>query len=304
MLTSASGAFFFRGIIACVKPSEWLSIRVVAPPAAWDAIAAVLIDAGCAGVELREQPYSVIAYLPQSEHERLPEIEARLRQLSEYDLPPISKFEVQPVSPENWHTTWRRYFRSRRFGARLRVQPSWSRYKPRPEELLILLDPGLAFGTGGHPTTALCLELLDRYVQPGMRVADVGTGTGILAIAAAKLGAREVVAVDNDALSVKIAQGNIERNQVGHLVQVYEGDGFNALEGTFDLIVCNIISVFLEANAPKVPPLLNAGGIYIVSGISGRNWRTSVRHAIEAVGLQVEEVRKRRTWVAAVFRKR
>ncbi|MCS6919133.1 MAG: 50S ribosomal protein L11 methyltransferase [Fimbriimonadales bacterium] len=285
------------------RSSEWLSIRVVAPPPAWDAIAAVLIDSGCAGVELREQPYSVVAYLPQSEQGQLSVIEQQLQRLPEYELPPIQKFEVQPVSEQNWHTAWRRYFRSRRFGARLRVQPSRSRHKPAPDEILIQLDPGLAFGTGGHATTALCLELLEGYVQRGMRVADVGAGTGILAIAAAKLGAREVIAIDDDALAVKIAQANIERNGVANCVQAHVGDGFHALQGTFDLIVCNIISGFLIASAPQVPPLLRAGGVYIVSGTSGRNWRGGVRKAIESAGLQLEEARKRRTWVAAVFRK-
>lgn len=286
-----------------MKPAEWLSIRVVAPPSAWDAIAAVLIDSGCAGVELRDQPYSVVAYLPSNESERLKTIEAHLQRLPEYDLPPIQKFEVQRVTEQNWHTAWRRFFRSRRFGQRLRVQPTWSRHQPAPNEVLIHLDPGLAFGTGGHATTALCLELLEKYLQPGMRVADVGTGTGILAIAAAKLGAREVLAVDDDPLAVKIAQGNIERNGVADRVQARVGDGFHALSGSFDLIVCNIISGFLIATAPQVPPLLNAGGVYIISGTSGRNWRGGVRRAIEATGLRLEEVRKRRTWVAAVFRK-
>ncbi|MCS7299944.1 MAG: 50S ribosomal protein L11 methyltransferase [Fimbriimonadales bacterium] len=285
-----------------MKPSEWLSIRVVAPPPVWDAVAAVLIDSGCAGVELRD-PHSIVAYLPQTDAERLPAIQARLQRLPEYELPPIQKFEVQTVSEQNWHTAWRRYFRSRRFGRRLRVQPSWSRHQPALNEVLIQLDPGLAFGTGGHATTALCLELLERYVATGMRVADVGTGTGILAIAAAKLGAREVIAVDDDALAVKIAQGNIERNGVADRVQAQAGDGFHALQGEFDLIVCNIISGFLIQSAPLVPPLLRTGGVYIVSGTSGRNWRGGVRRAIESAGLQLEEVRKRRTWVAAVFRK-
>ncbi|MCX7992065.1 MAG: 50S ribosomal protein L11 methyltransferase [Fimbriimonadales bacterium] len=286
-----------------MKPSEWLSIRVVAPPPAWDAVATVLIDSGCAGVELREQPYSIVAYLPSTEKERLDEIEAQLHRLPEYDLPAVQRFEVQSVSEQNWHTAWRRYFRSRRFGERIRVQPSWSGYRPAPDEVVIRLDPGLAFGTGGHATTALCLELLERYLQPGMRVADMGTGTGILAIAAAKLGAREVIAVDDDELAVKIAQGNIERNGVADRVRAQVGDGFHALSGTFDLIVCNIISGFLIQSAPQVPPMLNAEGVYIVSGTSGRNWRGGVRRAIESAGLQLEEVRKRRTWVAAAFRK-
>ncbi len=263
----------------------------------------VLLDAGCSGVELRESPPSIVAYLPEFATPQVEQIQERLQQFPELGLPPVQKIVVETVADQEWHTLWRRHFRSRKYGNSLRVQPTWSKRRPQPGERVIHLDPGLAFGTGGHPTTALCLALCEAYVKEGMRVADIGTGTGILGIACALLGATEVVAVDNDELSVKIAEANVERNSVADRVQVRLGDGWNAIEGEFDLIVCNIISTFLIETAPRVPPLLKPNGYYIVSGTIGRNWQ-GVRHALEAVGLSFIERRKRRTWVAGVFQKR
>ncbi|MFQ3611286.1 MAG: 50S ribosomal protein L11 methyltransferase [Fimbriimonadales bacterium] len=289
------------------KP-HWLCVQVVAPPPVWDAVAMVLLDAGCAGVELREAPPSIVAYLPEFATTQVEQIQQRLNAFADLGLPPVQKVVVETVADQEWHTLWRRHFRSRKYGNTLRVQPTWSKRRPKPGERVIHLDPGLAFGTGGHPTTALCLALCEAYVREGMRVADMGTGTGILSIACALLGAQQVVAVDNDELSVKIAQANVDRNRVADRVQVHLGDGWSVLEEAyadhrFDVIVCNIISTFLIETAPRVPPLLKSGGYYIVSGTIGRNWQ-GVRKALEAVGFELRERRKRRTWVAGVFQKR
>ncbi len=285
-----------------MQDDRWLSVEVLAPPDLWEAVAAVLMEHGCTGLIRAEAPPRVVGYLPESQVEQLMPIQERLHQFPQFGLPPVIAVQIAPVQARDWQTAWRRYFRSRRYGQRLRVQPSWSQRQPQPDEITIILDPGMAFGTGNHPTTALCLELLDRYVQAGSRVADIGTGTGILAIAAAKLGAQEVVAVDNDPLTVLVARGNIERNGVANRVQVLEGDGWSVLQGQFDLIVCNILSEFLIQTAPLVPRYLREGGLYIVSGFIGRNGRR-VRRALEKAGLRLEEVRKRRSWVAAVFRR-
>jgi ribosomal protein L11 methyltransferase len=285
-----------------VQDNRWLSVQVVASPEVWDAVATVLIEHGCTGVELREAPPRVVGYLPEAQAERLKPLQERLNTFPQFGLPAILGFQVEPVLVQEWQHAWRRYFRSRRYGTRLRVQPSWSQRKPQPDEMTIVLDPGMAFGTGNHPTTALCLELLDAWMQPGWRVADIGTGTGILAIAAAKLGASEVVAVENDPLAVLVAQRNIQRNDVAHQVRLVEGDSWYVLQGQFDMVMCNILSGFLIQTAPLVPRFIRAGGLYLVSGFIGRNAH-EVRRALEGVGLKQEEVRKRRTWVAAVFRR-
>ncbi|MCX7688491.1 MAG: 50S ribosomal protein L11 methyltransferase [Fimbriimonadales bacterium] len=285
-----------------MQDERWLSIEVIAPPQVWDTVAAVMIESGCTGVQLCDKPPRLVGYLPETESERVAAIQEKLNRLPQFDLPPVAAVQVQTITEKDWHTLWRRHFRSRKFGQRLRVQPSWSKRKPEPNEQTILLDPGLAFGTGGHPTTALCLEMIDRWLQPGMRVLDMGTGTGILAIACAKLGAARVLAIDNDPLSVQIAQENVMRNGVSERVTVQLRDNWNDLNETFDFIACNIISTFHIANAPTLPPLLAPGGYYLASGVIGRNWR-EVRQAIEKEGLTLVEFRKRRTWTASLFQK-
>lgn len=281
---------------------SWYSIEVEAPPQVWDTIAGILIESGCSGVQLCDKPPRIVAYLPVNDSERVPTIQERLQHLKEFDLPPVSAVHIQPIREKDWHALWRRHFRSKKFGERLRVQPSWSRRKPNPGEIVIPLDPGLAFGTGGHPTTALCLEIIDRWLRPGMRVLDMGTGSGILAIACAKLGASRVLALDNDPLSVQIARENVQRNGVQACVQVEQRDHWYDLGETFDFVACNIISTFHLAHAHSVPALLNEEGYYLASGVIGRNWR-EVRNALLNAGLTLVEFRKRRTWTASLFQK-
>jgi len=286
-----------------VQDACWLKIEVVAPPALWEPVASILIETGCNGVQLCENPARLVGYLPEANADRVRALQERLNQLRFAYLPPVAAVHIEPIREQDWYRLWQRHFRSRRFGQHLRVQPSWSRRKLEPHEHLIVLDPGLAFGTGGHPTTALCLEILDRWLPPDARVLDMGTGTGILAIACAKLGAREVLAIDNDPLAVQIAQENVHRNAVGERVRVLQCDHWHELGETFDWVLCNIISTFHLTHAPTLPALLNEGGLYLASGVIGRNWR-AVRHALEAVGLTLREYRKRRIWTASLFQKR
>lgn len=280
----------------------WIRLRVEAPPPAWDAVAAALERIGCQGVELLDAPPAVVGYLPKERESLVESFKQRLQEFPQFGLPPVSEPEVTVVESDTWQRAWKRFFRSRKIGERIRVQPSWSAKRPQAGEILILLDPGMAFGTGSHPTTALCLELMQQYLKPGDRVADLGCGTGILSIAAVRLGASEAQAVDSDPLSVLIANENTERNEVAAKIAVREGDGWNAIEGSFDFIVCNILSSFLIQTASQPSRFLKPNGYYLVSGVIGRNWR-SVARALEAAGLHPVERRKRRQWVAAIYQK-
>ena len=136
---------------------------------------------------------------------------------------PIGKLQTRTLEEEDWANAWKQHYRVLRVGERTVVVPSWLQHEAQPGDVVLHLDPGMAFGTGLHPTTQLCLRLLERYVQPGQRVLDIGTGSGILAIAAAKLGAGPVLALDNDPVAVTVAAENIERNGVGATVQAAEG---------------------------------------------------------------------------------
>lgn len=281
--------------------AAWLRLTIEAPDSLFETVAGVLADTGSIGSEIDSSSGRVIGYYPLVARESALTAAQRLKEFSQLGLEPVRSAVLDQIGADGWERAWKRFFRSRRFG-RVRVQPPWSRRHPEADEILIVIEPGMAFGTGGHPTTSLCLELLSAHVRPGMSVLDMGTGTGILAIAAAKLGAGQVLGVDDDPIAVEIARQNCAQNGVADRVEFKEGDGWAAVSGQFDLIVCNIITLFHLRNAGRVAERLAPGGLYIASGISGRNWR-SVAKALGSNGLRLVERRKRRAWMAGVFSK-
>ena len=169
------------------------------------------------------------------------------------------------VEQEDWENAWRKYYHAMEIGSRLAICPSWEEYEG--DRTVIRLDPGMAFGTGTHETTSLCLEMLDRLVQGGERVLDIGTGSGILAIAALKLGAREAEGVDIDPMCVRTAGENAERNGVSDRFRVLVGDLSDKASGRYDLITANIVASAILSLAPHVPALMAPGAQFIASGI-------------------------------------
>ncbi len=168
---------------------------------------------------------------------------------------------------ERWHKAWRRHFRPQLIGSVL-VKPPWSKKKGQPGQVTLQIEPGMAFGTGTHPTTALCLHAVQKLIFPGARVLDVGTGTGILAIAAAKLGATYALALDIDAEAVKAALGNVEANGVADTVKVCHGTLTpNILqEGPFHLVIANLDRETIRRLGPLMTAALAPGGYLVVSG--------------------------------------
>ena len=206
---------------------------------------------------------------------------------------------VRRLKESDWRESWKKHFGVQRIGRALVVKPSWTQYRMKGAEIVIEIDPGMAFGTGQHPTTAMCLRALDELVRPGVRVLDLGCGSGILAIAAAKLGATRVLALDLDPNAVRAARENAAANGVAGAVQVREGtlDGDEA----FDLIVANISGLTLErlasALARRLAPddaLITSGFLEeAVAGLSG---------AYEGAGLTVERVVEDGVWRAIIAR--
>jgi len=237
---------------------------------------------------------------------------------------PVGKLQTRTLEEEDWANAWKQHYRVLRVGERTVVVPSWLQHQAQPGDVVLHLDPGMAFGTGLHPTTQLCLRLLERYVQPGQRVLDIGTGSGILAIAAAKLGAGPVLALDNDPVAVTVAAENIERNGVGDTVQAAEGSlgagasmghwlsgdfGVDAEPATvhrppstvqpFDLIAANLIAKVLVILAGDLAAALVPGGTLVSSGIIDSR-EAEVSTAFEAVGLRQLERHLEGEWVALV----
>lgn len=204
---------------------------------------------------------------------------------------------VDTVQQEAWESAWKRYYHPVEIGERLAVVPSWEQYDGG--RAILWLDPGMAFGTGTHETTVLCLEELDARVRGGERVLDVGTGSGILAIAALLLGAESVLAVDIDPMSVRVATENARRNGVQDHLTVRAGDlAANAL-GIYDIITSNIVADAICRLAPQVPVLLADDGVFVASGIIDER-AEEVTDALREAGLVLREIRRKNGWVALV----
>lgn len=204
------------------------------------------------------------------------------------------------VEQEDWQNAWKKYYHAMDIGSRLAIVPGWETYDT--DRIQITMDPGLAFGTGTHETTALCLELLDSLVQGDERVLDVGTGSGILAIAALKLGAREADGVDIDPMCVRTAGENAERNGVDGRFRVLVGDLSDKAEGVYDIITANIVAAAILSLAPAVPALMAPGAKFICSGIIDER-RDEVLAGLQASGLRPVEIKEKRGWVCILCEK-
>jgi ribosomal protein L11 methyltransferase len=212
-----------------------------------------------------------------------------------------AQVSVRRVVEEDWAEAWKEHFHVERFGERMVVVPSWRAYDPAPDDVILTLDPGMAFGTGQHETTRMCLEAVERAVRPGVRVLDVGCGSGILSLAAAKLGAAGVVALDIDQMCVRVAKENARANGVASIVTVAQGSAGDAWPSDcarpveFDVVVANIITRVIVELAPALVGALASGGRLIVSGVIEERER-EVRAAIGAAGGRVESVRAMGDW--------
>ncbi len=278
---------------------RWAEIQIDAQSSAVDAVGAALNAVGCGGFEVREAalPPAVAGYLPVDDRleDRLGQLKDVLAQMPMFGVIGAgTELILRYVEEADWANAWKAYFKPIRLGSRLVVTPPWETPELGPSDLAIVVDPGMAFGTGSHPTTQLCLIALEEYVKPGLAVADVGTGSGILAIAAAKLGASPVVASDNDPLAVQIARENAELNGVA--VEIAE----TILGGPYDVVVANILADVIIGMAQEINGWTKRGGTFIASGIIDTREK-DVQQAIEAAGFTLRDVRRMSEWVALVF---
>lgn len=203
------------------------------------------------------------------------------------------------VKEEDWANEWKKYYKPTKVGQKIVVKPTWEDYENQEGDLVIELDPGMAFGTGTHETTSMCIRELEKYVDGTKRVFDIGCGSGILAIAAAKLGAKEVVAGDLDEVAVKVSKENCELNNVSDKVIVKHGSLFEVVEGNADVIVANIIADIIKILANDVSKFLSKDGVFISSGIIHAKINEVVE-ALEKNGFEIVEIVKLGEWSAIV----
>jgi ribosomal protein L11 methyltransferase len=282
---------------------EWLEVSVEANHEAAEAIAEVLTRFAPQGVAIEARPQgigdgkvTVRAYLlagpdlPQTKKK----VEEAIWHLGQ--LLPIPDPTFRAVPDTDWTEHWKEHLSVLHIGRQVVIQPTWLSYRPKEDEIVIVLDPGMAFGTGLHPTTQICLMALEDHVRPAMQLLDLGTGSGILAIAGVKLGAESVLALDNDPQAVKVARHNIRENGVSEGIKVAEGS-LAQVEGTFDLVLVNILArVIIQMAKEGLADLLAPGGRLILAGIIA-DQEDEVRVALEQAGLEVVGRRQIEDWV-------
>ena len=246
---------------------------------------------------------SVLGYLPMNERleRRCRELEAALEETAQR-TGMVWRVRYRELDEQNWAESWKAFFWPQRIGRRIVVKPSWRDFTPRPGDLVLDLDPGMAFGTGTHPTTALCVALLEDHLTPGSGVLDVGTGSGILLLAAAKLGAGRLAGGDRDELAVRIAAENLRRNGIAaDAVCLAQGQLAHPFRGRFDVVVANILTQVILELVEDIPRVLARGGLFICSGIIEEN-RALVPARLKAGGFEIVETRSREGWVAIAAR--
>ena len=328
---------------------SWLELSVDVDPEAVESVSELLarygynggvvvdqpIIAGADGPEYTydtSRPVTLRTYLPLDA--QAAETRARIEQALWHlgQMRPVGPLRVQQLEEQDWADAWKQHYTIQRIGERTVIVPSWLEYAPQLGDVVLRLDPGMAFGTGLHPTTQLCVQFLERYLKSNDQVLDLGCGSGILAIAAARLGAAAVIALDTDPIAVAATGENVGYNDLGDLVRVAEGSlGSGAalghwLYGTtndqgrtmnshqsdpdrsslsvqrFDLVVANIIARVIAALAPDLAAALAPAGVLITSGIIAER-EAEVVAALAAAGLTALERGQEGDWVALVYRK-
>lgn len=309
---------------------QWIEVNVAVTHEAVEAVADMLTSIGSKGVAIEDpqlindlrnsgtwelcdipeqentEVVTVSAYYADDEklEKRLAEIDEQLALIEER----IGKYRFgntrfRKVSEQDWANEWKQYFHVTHVGKSLVIKPSWEEYEAKEGEHVIEIDPGMAFGTGTHHTTNMMMERLEKVITPDSTVFDVGTGSGILAIAAAMLGAKSVKAVDIDAVAVRVAKENVADNGLSEQIEVREGDLLHGTEGKADVIIANIIADIVIMLLQDIPQKLNDNGVLLASGIIEERM-PDVEAAAQAQGLYVDAVDHRGGWVVMQMKKK
>ncbi len=234
--------------------------------------------------------------------DKLTHLKGRLSQIESFGLDggPLT-VEVKELENTDWNNEWKKHYKPFEVGNRLVIKPSWEEYEATDDRLIIEIDPGGAFGSGTHETTSMCMEMLEENVTADMDVFDIGCGSGILGIAAAKLGAKAVIAVDLDEAAVMTTHENAVRNNVSDNFTVHHGNLMDVVSGKADIIVANIIADIIILLAKDLRTFMKPGGIFISSGIIDDKI-DAVKEGLEASGFEIVEVRRRGEWAAILAR--
>ena len=311
---------------------DWLEVTVRTNTAGADMISELLISAGAKGtsiedrfdafseptdatqwdlidpsvIEKMDEDTLVHAYFPAetTSRETIESLRARLAALTPEWLgfdAGKRELEIANVREEDWAENWKKYYKPFRVGRHLVVRPVWEKYEPQAGDKIISIDPGMAFGNGTHETTSMCLGLVEDYIKPGDTVLDVGTGSGILAIASVLMGAQSALGIDLDPVAVRVANENIERNGLSGRVHAQVGDLVKGIDTQADVVFANIIADAVIMLSRAVRAHMKPGGVFICSGIILER-EQDVLDALSEAGFTVDRIEHRGEWSAIAAR--
>ncbi len=301
----------------------WIEVRVITKSEALEPISGIFYSLDCKGVAI-EDPEDILgreqgpltwdfadinvlehkgkvavvkAYFAEEDNieDVLEYVNERLTELKEMGLDlGEAKVEHEKMHEEDWANTWKQYYKPTKVGEKIVVKPIWEEYEAKDGELVVDLDPGMAFGTGTHETTRMCIQSLEKYVKEDSTVFDVGCGSGILAIAAAKLGAKLAVGVDLDPVAVESSIENVGYNKLKN-IEILHGNLVEVIDGKADIVVANILAEIICILTDDVKRVLKDGGVFITSGII-HDRVDMVCEKLEATGFEVVEKNRDGEW--------
>lgn len=305
---------------------EWIEVTIITSSEAVEAVSGILYNTGVKGVSI-EDPEDiefkkknpgdwdyfdetllpvrdcaiVKGYYKQDEDfdEYIVYIKESINNLHQFGIDKGQGLvTVAKVNEEDWENNWKKYYKPTKIGEKIIVKPIWESYETKDDEIIVELDPGMAFGTGTHETTRMCIKALEKHVKAESTVFDIGTGSGILAITAAKLGAKQVIGVDLDPVAVKSAEENVKFNDIDNIKIMY-GNLMEVVDGKADIVIANIIADVIIFLTEEVKKFIVPGGLFISSGII-RERKDDVVKKLEECGFTVEEVNIDGEWVCIV----
>ncbi|WP_100398295.1 50S ribosomal protein L11 methyltransferase [Bacillus sp. FJAT-44742] len=306
---------------------KWMECSVHTTPQAIEPVSSILNDSGASGVVIEDtadltkkwegaedeifalspsnypaEGAVLKAYFPLNDklEETIEEIKLKINGLTDYGIDAgSSKIELSEVDEEDWANEWKKYYKPVKVTETITIVPTWENYTPDANEHIIELDPGMAFGTGTHATTVLCLQALEKEVKKNNTVVDVGTGSGVLSIAAAKLGASSVTALDVDDMAVSIAQENAQVNKVDSIVSARQNNLLKTIDEQYDVVVANILAEIIIRMVEDARKVIKPGGTFITSGIIAAK-KDEVKNKLESSGFEIKETIELEDWVAFI----
>lgn len=303
---------------------QWTEVKIicdtVADETVLDRIADLFYDLGLHGVVIDDphlQPdenwgpdavmppsqYAVSGYFPQNgEHDsNIDHLQEKLKTIKELHRLP-TQLAFKNIDEKDWAESWKTFFKPIKVSHNIYVKPTWEDLASDPEDIVVEIDPGMAFGTGTHPTTVMCIQMLQKHLKPGHSLLDVGTGSGILLVAAAKLGAKTMLGIDSDRLATKIAVANLARNGIApNCVGVIQGHLVEGIGHRFDLVIANLLTEIIVELLDHVQCVIQPAGIFICSGIYAGH-QDRVLESMQARQMHLLETRELENWVCLAAR--